>query len=274
MFFLNRGIDEYLVMSDTEKANQLNEYNITSFFDIWATNETRRKLEGHRLVFRNLGAEIVVWSKVTESDDTEPFIDLADDLSLTFLLKKKDTYFYNYTLLKLENAGKLYYFSNKRESTEPVAFPLINQSGDNSIINENFILSPAGITNELENLTALEKDNLYGIIKIHMKGENASLNVTDAQGKLLSPYKTFEILFENRKTAWRYFFDTGQTTTGADDVKIEDGDSKVLITKTDQPLTQKGFVSIKLSGVELPNPNSELIKPDSTSSKIYSEIYI
>ncbi len=107
-----------------------------------------------------------------------------------------------------------------------------------------------------------------------MKGENTSLNVTDAQGKLLSPYKTFEILFENRKTAWRYFFDTDQTVSGADDVEIENGDSKVLITKTDQPLTQKGFVSIKLGGVELPNPNSKLIKPDSRSSKIYSEIYI
>ena len=107
-----------------------------------------------------------------------------------------------------------------------------------------------------------------------MKGDNVSLDITDAQGEIPTPIRTFELLFENRKTTWRYIFNNDQKVKNKDDVKKENGDSKRLITKNEQPLTQKGFVSVELGGIELPNPNSRLIKPDSSSNKIFSEIYM
>ena len=102
-------------------------------------------------------------------------------------------------------------------------------------------MSDDGTTDELEKLFLSEKENLYGLINIVMKGDNASLNLTDTQGKIVTPIKTFELLFENRKTTWRYIFNDDQKVKNKDDVKKENGDSKRLITKNEQPLTQKGF---------------------------------
>lgn len=273
-FFLNKGTSEFAGMSNTDKEKQLLFYNVSNFFTIQPTVLCRQKLDGHRLVFRNSGDEIAVWYKVNESAENEPFIELDDNLNFTFLMKLKDAHFYNYTNLKLDNTGKTYYFSNKRLSTETGTFPLINKSGDNSSIDQDFILSGSGATNELEQLNEIEKRNLFGIIRINMKGENTSFDVSDSQGNVPNSTKTFEILFENRKTTWRYIFNSEQTVVGADDVEVEIGDTKVLITKTEHPLTQKGFVSIELGGVELPNPDSSLIKPNSTNNKIYSEVYM
>ena len=59
-----------------------------------------------------------------------------------------------------------------------------------------------------------------------------------------------------------------------DDVEEENGSAKVLVTKSDQPLTKTGFVTVELDGNELPNPDSRLIKPDQSNNKIYSEIYM
>ncbi|MBT3385298.1 MAG: hypothetical protein HN778_05335 [Prolixibacteraceae bacterium] len=273
-YFLNKGTDEYLTMSDADKVVQMSGYNINDFFAVVPSSNSLQKINGHCLIFKTTSDGFTIWGKVSETDETEPFIALADDLNITFLLKYKDTGFLNYTNLKLENSNKLYYFSNQRLETEPGTFPLINQSGNNTVVGEDFILSDDGTTDELEKLFLSEKENLYGLINIVMKGDNASLNLTDTQGKIVTPIKTFELLFENRKTTWRYIFNDDQKVKNKDDVKKENGDSKRLITKNEQPLTQKGFVSVELGGIELPNPNSRLIKPDSSSNKIFSEIYM
>lgn len=272
-FSLNKGSAEYQSMTETEKSKQLDSYDFNAFFAVKPTAETQLKLNGHKLVFRKLNTGIAVWSKMADSGDNFPFIPLANDLSFTFLIHFKDPLFYNYTNLKLENASKLYFFSNVKPSTEPGSFPQIDSAGDNNAVDENFILSADGTKTELGKLTPAEKSNLFGLLKIAVKGENTGFNLTTADGKIKNPFKAFEILFDNRKTVWRYFFAQDQTVVAADDVKIEDGDAKQLITKAEQPLTQKGFVSVELGGAELPNPNSRLIIPD-TSNKYYSEIYM
>lgn len=272
-FSLNKGLAEYQSMTETEKSKQLDSYDFNAFFTVKPTAETQLKLNGHKLVFRNLNTGIAVWSKMSDSAENVPFIPLANDLSFTFLIHLKDPLFYNYTDLKLENTSKLYFFSNVKPGTEPGSFPQIDSAGDNNAVDENFILSADGTKTELGKLTPAEKSNLFGLLKIAVKGENTGFNLTTADGKIKDPFKTFEILFDNRKTVWRYFFAQDQTVVAADGVKIEDGDAKQLITKAEQPLTQKGFVSVELGGAELPNPNSRLIIPD-TSNKYYSEIYM
>lgn len=272
-FFLNKGITEFSTMSGADKEKQLDVFDCNAVFSIVPTRLTQEKLNGHNLVFKNSTTGITVWSKVSDNDNQVPFIAFDTELSFTFLIQLKDPLFYNYTNLKLENADKFYYFSNRRLNTESVLFPLISLAGDNITIDENFILSADNQKAELAQLAADEKNNLFGIIRISIKGETNLQSITDDLDKIQDPFKTFEILFNNRKTTWRYFFAQDQKVKNKDDVKEEDGDKKRLITKTEQPLTQRGFVSIELDGKELPNPNAQLIKTD-TSNKYYSEIYM
>ncbi|WP_372947670.1 hypothetical protein [Mariniphaga sp.] len=273
-YFLDKGSVEFRTMNETEKVKQLNNYNFQGVVKIVPTKETVQNLNGHNLVFKTLDSGFTVWSKVSESDDSEPFISLDDDLNFTFLIQIKDSVFYNYTDLQLENAGKLYYLSNKGLDSEPNNFPLLDKSGGNFHVDEDFILSAEGEKVEKASLNAGEKERLLGLIRIYMKGDNSSLNLTNAQGKIPSSAKIFEVVFKNRSTIWRYLFDSNQQVTGGDDVKRENGNSKVLITKNEHPLTKSGFISVELGGVELPNPGVALIKPDAANNKIFSEIYM
>jgi len=273
-FFLNNGTDEYLSMTSTEQENRLAQYNVNNFFKIIPTAKTSLTLNGHGLFFKPTGDGFYVWGKVKSDDTDKPFVSPDDDLCLTFLIKYKDLMFLNYTDLKLENSEKLYYFSNRRLSSEPITFPLIKLSGDNVSVDEDFLLSDEGQQDELENLSSFEKLDLFGIVKLFIKGDVSSGNITDVSGDIPESFNSFEILFENRKTHWRYLFDNDQIVASGDDVEVENGDAKTLVTKNEQPLTQHGFVSIELGGVELPNPDAKLIKPNSTNNKIYSEIYM
>lgn len=273
-FFLDKGTEKFRTMNDTQQRKQLGNYDFRSFMKIAPTAETLQQLNGHNLVFKTLNAGFTVWSKVAGSNNAEPFIALGNDLEFTFLLQIKDPVFYNYTDLKLETPGKLYYLSNRRLDSEPNNFPLLDKTGGNFHVDEGFILSENGEKAELKNLRAPEKASLLAILRIFMKGDKSSLNVTDAQGKISSPAKQFELVFKNRSTIWRYLFDTNQQVTGGDDVKKENGNSKVLVSKSAHPLTQSGFISVELGGVELPNPGVAFIKPDSVNNKIFSEIYM
>ncbi len=273
-YFLNKGVTEYSSMTDDEKEVQLNLYDVNTVFRIQPDAKTQRVVNGYNLVFKASETGFSVWSKVTGDDEDEPFIALEDDLAFTFLLKTKDSGFYNYTDLKIENANKLYYLSNRRLETEPNSFPLIDKAAGNLHVDEDFILSEDGCEDERGKLKDAEKMNLLGLIRIFIKGDNSSLSITNAQDKIPDPAQTFEINLKNRETTWRYIFSDNQTVTGGDDVKKENGNSKVLITKSVHPLTQNGFISIEMGGVELPNPGVRAVKPDIPNNKYYSEIYM
>ena len=274
LFFLNNGLKSFFSMTATEAAKQLDGYDLNSFLSIAPTNETQEKLKGYNLVFKNTNSGFAVWTKVRSDDNTIPFIPLPDDLSFTFLMRVKDPVFYNYTDLKLDNQGKINYFSNRRLATEAPAFPLINKSGDHFNINETFALTPESAASELKNLSPGEKTNLLGLIRLHMKADIPALNIINPDGKMADPAKNFELVFANRKTFWRYIFRKDPKVKNNDDVKMEGADPNVLISKSEQPLTQKGFISIELGGKDLPNPGSQHLKPDTINSKYYSEIYM
>ena len=274
LFLLNDGVKAYFSMNATEKDKQLDSYDISSLISLTPTIETQQKLKGYNLVFRNISTGFAIWTKVDQADNTVPFIPLENDLCFTFLIRIKDSAFYNYTNLELDNLGKINFFSNRRLATEAPGFPLINKSGDHVSINETFALSVESVLTEQKNLNSSEKINLFALIKIYMKGDVPDLNITDIQDKIIVPHKTFELVFDNRKTIWRYIFRKDQTVKNNDDVKIEGADPKVLVSKSEQPLTQKGFISVELAGKELPNPGSQLLKPDIMNSKYYSEIYM
>jgi hypothetical protein len=202
------------------------------------------------------------------------FIPLPNDLSFTFLVKVKDSAFYNYTDLNRNNLGKTLYFSNRRLSTETPGFPLINKAGDHFNINGTFALTPESAATEQIKLSSAEKINLFGLIKLYMKADIPALNIINPDGKIADPAKTFELVFANRKTFWRYIFRKDPKVKNNDDVKMEASDPMVLISKSELPLTHKGFISIELGGKDLPNPGSQLVKPDTLNTKYYSEIHM
>lgn len=274
LYFLDSGLKTFFTMNATEAAKQMDGYALNSFLSIAPTLETQQKLNGYSLVFRNLNSGFTIWTKVSNTDNAIPFIPLPDDLSLTFLVKINDPAFYNYTNLKLDNQGKINYFSNRRLATEAPSFPLINKSGDHFNINETFALTTESAASELKSLSSGEKTNLFGLIRLHMKADVPSLNIIDSNGKVSNPPKNFELVFANRKTLWRYIFRNDPKVKNKDDVKVEASDPMVLISKTELPLTQKGFISIELGGKDLPNPGSQHLKPDTINAKYYSEIYM
>jgi len=271
LFFLNNGLKTFFSMNAVEAASQLDGYDLNSFLSIAPTLETQEKLKGYNLVFRNLNVGFAVWAKVSNDDNAFPFIPLPDDLSFTFLVKVKDSVFYNYTDL---NPGKTNYFSNRRLSTEAPGFPLINKSGDHFNINGTFALAPESAAAEQKKLSPAEKMNLFGLIRLHMKADIPALNIINPDGKIVDPAKTFELVFDNRKTFWRYIFRKDPKVKNNDGVKKEGSDPNVLISKSEQPLTQKGFISLGLGGKDLPNPDTKLIKPNTSNTKYYSEIYM
>jgi hypothetical protein len=274
LFFLNNGLDSWFLMNAANASKQLDGYDLNSFFNITPTFETQEKLKGYNLVFRNLNTGFAVWAKVSNDNNAFPFIPLTNDLSFTFLIKLKDPSFYNYTDLNLNNLGKTNYFSNRRLSTEAPGFPLINKSGDHLNINGTFALTPESASAEQKKLSPAEKMDLFGLIRLYMKADDPVLNVINPDGTITQPLKTFELVFNNRKTIWRYIFRKDPIVNIADDVKTEGADPKVLISKSEQPLTQKGFISIELGGKDLPNPGSQHLKPDTINTKYYSEIYM
>ncbi len=273
-YFLNKGGEEFLNMSEADKEKQLIGYHFSKFFHVSVSAESRRKLDGHRMVFKSTNAGFTVWTKVSEVNEHVPFVPVNDSLEFTFLLKLNNHTFYNYTDLSFESTGKLFFFSNKRLNTEANNFPLIKKDGSNSTVSDDYIVSNAGERAEFKKLSVSEKKNLFGIVRICMKGNSANLNVINNQGEIRDPYQVYQICFSNRETIWRYFFEEDQQVSGSDDVKKEDGNSRQLVTRKKQPLTAQGFVSIELDGIELPNPDANLVKPESATNKIYSEIYM
>jgi hypothetical protein len=273
-YFLNKGADEFASMPDADKEKQLAGYSLSQIFNIQLSTKSKEKMRGHHMVFKPFGSGFMVWIKVSNNDNTIPFIPIDNALEINFLLYLRNTTFFNFTELEFENAGKLFFFSNQRLASENVSFPLIKKAGTNASVNANYVLSSAGSKQVFDNLTKEESNGLFGVINIKMQGEQPGLNVINNSGKIINPYRIFELNFENRKTVWRYIFPVNQTVKNKDDVKKEGGDSKKLVTKKKQPLTQNGFVSVELGGTELPNPGANLVKPNNTNNKIYSEIYM
>lgn len=273
-YYLNKGILDFFGMNTADKEKQLAGYDVSNFFKITPSAETYQKMQNHRLVFKTVNTGFLVWVQVSENQETTPLISLDDTLELTFLLNLVNHTFFNYTKLDASNTGKLYHFSNKRLESEVPGFPLIRIASDNQSVNDDYILSDKGFEEITANLTNKEKQRLFSLIQIRIKGENASLDITNSQKDIRNPALAFQVVFENRKTYWRYFFNKDQKVKNKDDVVEENDNPQQLVTRTDHPLTEKGFVKIELDGAELPNPDASVIKPNGADNKIYSEIYM
>lgn len=273
-YFLNQGTKKFVEMSDSEKSKQLADYNINNIMSVFPSQETAGLLKGHNLLYKITNNGFYILSKANSDDNRKPMTGLDGDLYLTFLMKIKDPLFYNYTELKLDKAGILIYISNRKPDTETDSFPKLRNSNEVLNINESLNPSDRGIDKIREEMRNEDLSNLFGIIRIFIKGDTGTQNILDSQGSFTDTVPVFRLLFKNRSTTWRYIFSKEQQVSNVDNVKIEDSDSKKLVTKNSYPLTSKGFISLKLNGMELPNPGVYLIKPDLSTNTIYSEIFM
>lgn len=273
-FFLDKGSVRFDSMSETEQLRQLKEYDSRFILDIVPSEDTMDRLNGHSLLLKRNSTGFTIWYKEAVEGHNQPSVALDDNLFLTFLVRIKDPLFYNYTELILENAGKLFYLSNRKPDTEISSFPLLDKADMDHPVDDKFILSADGMKKEKLSSGMNGGVNYFGIIRIFMKGDKNSLHITDTQGKAVSPAKKFILAFQNRSTIWRYIYNTPQQVKPADDLLLENGNPRILVTKKIHPLTRSGFISLKLDKDELPNPTVSMIKPDQSTHKIFSEIYM
>jgi hypothetical protein len=262
-YFLNSGEETFIGMSAEDQLKMLQNFDVSSFAAINPTAQTREILKNHKMVFKKTKTGFRVYIKVKDADETVPFITLASDLTLQFLIKNTDHQFENYTDLNCA-PHQIILLSNVRPETEPIAFHYIPKMGDNELISNDFIASAETTTAVLESLQPGEKNDINAIISLQLQGDNSSGNIVNNLGSIVSP--NFSIHFDNRKTLWKYIDRKAAT-------EIE--------TNTAKPLTRYGFVEIdpttdftpsQPEDNQYPNPSVKSILK--INSDYYSEIFI
>lgn len=271
-YFLNSGETQYTDLEADKQKKIVKNYSFESFIEIVPSHETIQFLKNRRSIFSKKSDKILVGVPISNSDPTLPFIDIALDAELVFLIKLKDIFFENYTDISF-TSNRIFYFSNVKPATEPASFKTISLLGDSIFVSEDYKATEATTTDLLETLTEKEKLGVIGMISLKMTGDTIDLNVLDGSKKFIFPTPKFKIHFNNRKTYWKYFL------TNAN-LSVE--------TLAEKPLAKNGFVEILPSDFDLflftpdeittvstykyPNPSIRSIKK--VVSKIYSEIFI
>jgi hypothetical protein len=262
-YFLNSGEDTYAGMSNADKKKMLQNFDDDSFSTITPTVETNIRLKNYKMAFKPTKTGFRVYIKVKENDETDPYISVPPDLKLDFIVSIIDYQFENYTNLDFV-LKQMFLFSNVKPSTEPVTFKYIPKINDNILISDDYLISETTTNNFLSELHTQEKQDVFGIISLTMKGDNNPKNIVDAMGKIVSP--NFKIHFDNRKTLWKYINRKEETTIETNKVK---------------PLTYSGFVEIdpvtdftpsEPANSQYPNPSVKSITKN--NGDYYSEIFI
>lgn len=85
-------------------------------FSIRPSLQTKAVLAGQQIIAKPYGHQL--WAGVQLDQDEKPFPPLAGNLQLTFFLYLKNGLFFNYTNLPVSHpAGKLYYFTNRNNTS-------------------------------------------------------------------------------------------------------------------------------------------------------------
>jgi hypothetical protein len=110
--FLSLGSRVHEALDDEPAAALRRDYSLPGFLDVRPTFETRRRLAGHRLLFKQTGGGFRVGVRLdAEAIDDRPAVPQASDLRLRFALSTTDAAFHNYTALA-ESAPRFYLFGN------------------------------------------------------------------------------------------------------------------------------------------------------------------
>jgi hypothetical protein len=262
-YFLNNGEETYQSMSAANKEKILRKFDTDAFTTITPTLETNTILKNYKMVFKRTKTGFRIYIKVKETDETDPFIKISADVTLKFIVSINDYQFENYTNLDAA-FNQIFLFSNVKPPKEPVSFEYLPKINDNKLISNGYLVSEATTIDLISTLQPSQKQGVFGLISLTMKGDNTSGNIVTNAGKMNSP--NFKIHFDNRKTLWKYINRKAAT-------EIE--------TNAPKPLTYSGFVEIdpladftpaQPANSQYPNPSVKSIIKINTD--YYSEIFI
>lgn len=265
-YFLNDGNDEYNNMSAAEKSKMMKDYDINKFFNIVPTLETQRILKNNNIVYKITKNGLRLSVKVSPDDENLTFSNINLNTTLNFIIRIKDYLFENYTNTTL-SSGQIFFFSNAKPISDLVDFEYITLNSSSNFITDDYKLSVDTTKQIIETLTVGERNQVFGMISLKMKGDSTSLDILSAIQEIIEPSPSFKIHFNNRRTFWKY---------------IKSNTSFEVETSSDQPLTQNGFVEIspddfttsppEVNDYKYPNPSATSIQK--IANKTYSQIFI
>ncbi len=174
-------------------------------FSIEPTTECSRILNGHRLIVKNKINGIVVIAPV--DSEQKPWIELADNLQFTFILKLKNKDFIDFTDIDWKPAGNvIYQFSNENNTQIGLSDLEINQT-------------------KLSDRKLPRRQNILGIVDIYNN---------ESMPEFLDQRSDYQITFEAKRQHWRYYLVTDTVTNGDEFLiknKTKDTETEIKFTR-------------------------------------------
>lgn len=271
-YYLNSGPDPFRGMDSLQQKQMFKNYAYNGFLQILPTAQTRKMMDNHKLLLRSnqRGLQLVAQVQPTATGtNAKPFISLADDLELHFLVKINDPAFEIYTDLTLVK-NELFYFANipPPGMVSPDDFPGLpiasEQESAPEYISDAYRLNTTltGDVLKAMNISREDQIGLLGVVVFRMHGEvldpdKEPHDITDADGKVPADPIAFVMEFANRSTIWKYYFQNS-------DYYAE--------TATPKPLTRNGYITIDPPQLVLKNKDPE-VNPDDYQFNLDSYYY-
>lgn len=167
---------------------------ICSDFTFEPTPTCQKILRGHRLILKNKVNGIQVIARFNSQG--EPWIQLAEDVKFTFVLKLKNANFVEFTdIVAQPNSNSVYLFKNQ----------IKNQN-----ITGNESLELGRKLEGLSNITLSQRHRAWGVVTIQHNASQKS---------------SYKISFQAKKQHWKYYLVTNKDTP-ADEFEIKDQEQR------------------------------------------------
>ena len=271
-YFLNDGLIPF-DSSESLKQKQLSKYDVREFIDIIPSEETYHLLSSHKIIFKPLETGFTLIMQAEESKQNPqiytPKITPEKDTTLQFLLYINDFLFENYsTVNSIPNVP--FYFSNTKPASEGATFNYINLNNTHQAVSD-FSISETTWRGMEGQFSELEKESLFGIISLKLRGDGNSTYNSNKRNLLSNNTvpeincKEFKIQFSNRKTIWHY----------------KNALNNTLLHSTEPeklPLVKNGTIEYSFNSRKQPqaSPTRLIVEKDKLGNitKTISEIYI
>jgi len=222
-FQLDESNKKFIDMNVAERKARLSDVNFSfeDFCDIEPCSETQQILDGHKMLIRKIGSSFTIMIRVDSNDNELPFVQWQPNKPLRFLIKLKDSLFFNYSNI-VQESNQFFLFTNRNVIADlelasidedaildnQAALKLMPLSSSNDYVDSSFLLNPINSRRYFKMLTSKEKAGLFGIIELHPLAANTGHSIVNHNEpeKLKAPANLtqFNLIFENRKTIWKY----------------------------------------------------------------------
>ena len=206
-------------------------------FSIEPTTECSKILSGHRLIVKNKVNGIVVIAPV--DSEQKPWIELADNLQFTFILKLKTKDFLDFTDIDWKPAGNVIYQFTNEKNTQIEASDLERTQ------------------TKLSDRELPRGQNIFGIVDIY---HNSSMP------ELLERGREYKINFTSKEQHWRYYLVTDSVTNGDEFLiknKTKDTETEIKFTRFTSAEAEKTEPIFSVLKQQFPQSQQYLFKSDS-----------